>query len=313
MAREMNRLTLAIVGETLFGSGVETEAQEIAQSLTVVIENFNRMLLPFWNVWRRVPTRANLRLRRAQLRLDATIFRLISERRRQRGDHGDLLSMLLGAEDAEDPRRHLSDVEVRDQAMTIFLAGHETTATALGWTWHLLSKHEAVRLRLKEEIDRELGPERLPTLDDAGRLPYARAVFSEAMRLYPPVWVVGRRALHNLTLGDVEVPARTIVLASQYLIHRDNRFWPNAEVFQPQRWLDDAAQKDRPKFAYFPFGGGARVCIGDGFAWAEGVLILAVMARRWRFESMEEQPVELSPSVTLRAKHGLKMRVRAAA
>ena len=312
MTQEMNRLTLAIVAETLFGSVVEGEAQEIAQSLTVVIENFNRMLLPFWNVWRRVPTPANLRLRQAQLRLDATIFRLIAERRKDETDRGDLLSMLLAAEDAEDPRRRLSDTEIRDQAMTIFLAGHETTATALAWTWHLLAHHEAARAQLKKEVDSVLGPESLPTLDDTAKLPFARAVFSEAMRLYPPVWVIGRRALHDLTLGDVEVPARTIVLASQYLIHRDERFWPEPERFHPERWLGEDAAKDRPKFAYFPFGGGARVCIGDGFAWAEGVIILAVMARSWRFEPLGGPSVELNPSVTLRPRHGLKMRLQSA-
>lgn len=312
MALEMNRLTLAVVGETMFGSHVDAEAQEIAESLTVIIENFNRMLLPLWNLWRRLPTRANLRLRAAQKRLDTTIYRLIAQRRSEKRDHGDLLSMLLAAEDAEDTRRRLSDTEVRDQAMTIFLAGHETTATALAWTWHLLSRHEPVRLRLKTEIDALLGPNRLPTLDDTQRLPYTTAVFSEAMRLYPPVWVVGRRALHDVTLGDVAVPARTIVLASQYLMHRDERFWPRADEFLPERWLDEGAQKDRPKFAYFPFGGGARICIGDGFAWTEGVVMLAVMARRWRFEPVPGHPVDLNPSVTLRPKFGLKMITRAA-
>jgi cytochrome P450 len=142
------------------------------------------------------------------------------------------------------------------------------------------------------------------------RLPYTTAIFSEAMRLFPPVWVVGRRALQDVTLGDIAVPARTIVLASQFLLHRDERFWPRAAEFLPERWLDEAAQKRRPKFAYFPFGGGARICIGDGFAWAEGVLMLAVMARRWRFEAVPGPPIELNPSVTLRPKHGLKMIVR---
>jgi cytochrome P450 len=310
LALEMNRLTLAVVGETLFGSEVGGEAHEIAEALTVVIENFNRMLLPFWHLWRRIPTRANLRLRDAQRRLDRTVYRLIAQRRAEKRDRGDLLSMLLAAEDADDPRRHLSDLEVRDQAMTLFLAGHETTATALAWTWHLLAQNEPPRAKLKAEIDSVLGPDRAPALDDMARLPYTTAIFSEAMRLFPPVWVVGRRALHDVTLGDIEVPARTIVVASQYLLHRDERFWPRAAEFLPERWLDDEAQKARPKFAYFPFGGGARICIGDGFAWAEGVLMLAVMARRWRFEAVPGHPVDLNPSVTLRPKYGLKMIVR---
>jgi cytochrome P450 len=311
LATEMNRLTLAVVGETLFGSSVSGEAHEIAESLTVVIENFHRMFLPFWSVLRRIPVPSNLRLQRAHRKLDATIYDLIAKRRKEGVDRGDLLSMLLAAEDADDPRRRLSDTEVRDQALTLFLAGHETTANALAWTWHLLAQHELVRARLKAEIDAVLGADRLPELEDAARLPYTTAVFSESMRLYPPVWVVGRRALEDVTLGNYEIPARTIVIGSQYLLHRDERFWPHAEEFLPERWLDEAAAAGRPKFAYFPFGGGARVCIGDGFAWAEGVLMLAVMARRWRMESVPGHSVELNPTVTLRPKHGLKMNVRA--
>ncbi len=310
LAVEMNRLTLAVVGDTLFGSEVESEANEIGESLTVVIENFNRMLLPFWKIFCLIPTKRNLRLRDAQIRLDKTVYRLISQRRKEGRDHGDLLSMLLAAEDAENPQKRLTDTEVRDQAMTLFLAGHETTANALAWTWHLLTQHEDVRLKMKAEIDSVLGPDRLPGLEDTTKLPYTTAVLSESMRLFPPVWVVGRRALEDITIGDYQVPARTIVITSQYLIHRDERYWPNALEFKPERWLDETAEAARPKFAYFPFGGGARICIGDAFAWTEGVILLAVMARRWRFETRPEQMTDLSASVTLRPKHGLKMFVR---
>src|SRR5271163_3575352 len=310
LAVEMNRLTLAVVAATLFGSEVDAEAGDIAESLTVVIENFNRMLLPFWGILRRLPIPANLRLREAQRRLDATIYRLIAQRRKEGRDHGDLLSMLLAAEDAENPQKRLTDVEVRDQAMTLFLAGHETTANALAWTWHLLTQHEAVRAKMKAEIDAALGAERLPGLEDVARLPYTTAVFSESMRLFPPVWVVGRRALEDVTIGEYEVPRRTIVIMSQYIMHRDERFWPNAAEFRPERWLDEKAQAERPKFAYFPFGGGGRVCIGDAFAWTEGVILLAVMARKWRFEAVPGHVVDLNPTVTLRPKYGLKMGVR---
>jgi cytochrome P450 len=248
----------------------------------------------------------------AQKKLNTTIYRLISQRRKEGRDHGDLLSMLLAAEDAENPQKRLTDTEVRDQAMTLFLAGHETTANALAWTWYLLTQHEKVRVKMKTEIDAVLGPERLPGLNDAARLPYTTAVFSESMRLFPPVWVVGRRALEDVTIGDYMVPRRTIVITSQYIIHRDERWWPNALEFQPERWLDEQAQAARPKFAYFPFGGGGRVCIGEGFAWTEGVLLLAVTARRWRFEAVPGQSAEINPTVTLRPKHGLKMIVREA-
>jgi cytochrome P450 len=307
MAVQMNRLTLAVVGETLFGSEVESEAHDIAESLTVIIGNFNRMLLPFWKWLRRIPTANNRRLAEAQNKLDATIYRLISQRREDGRDHGDLLSMLLAAEDAENPRKRLTDAEIRDQAMTLFLAGHETTANALAWTWHLLARHEEARIKMKAEIDAVLGPDRLPGLEDTQRLPYTRAVFSESMRLFPPVWVVGRRALEDVTIGDYEVPRRTIVITSQYLIHHDERFWPGAAEFRPERWLDEEAEAKRPKFAYFPFGGGARICIGEAFAWTEGIILLAVMARRWRFEAVAGHPIALSATVTLRPKHGLKM------
>jgi cytochrome P450 len=312
LAVEMNRLTLAVVAATLFGSEVDAEAHDIAESLTVVIENFNRMLLPLWKYLRRLPTTENRRLHEAHKRLDATIYRLISQRRKEGADHGDLLSMLLAAEDAENPQKRLTDIEVRDQAMTLFLAGHETTANALAWTWHLLSKHEVVRAKMKAEIDAALGPDRIPGLEDTARLPYTTAVFSESMRLYPPVWVVGRRALEDVTIGDYEVPRHTIVITSQYIIHRDERYWPNPTEFQPERWLDETARESRPKFAYFPFGGGARICIGDAFAWTEGVLILAVMARRWRFETAPGHVEGINPTVTLRPKHGLIMIVREA-
>jgi cytochrome P450 len=312
LAVEMNRLTLAVVAATLFGSEVDAEAGDIAGSLTVIIENFNRMLLPLWGILRRLPTRANIELYRAHKKLDATIYRLISERRKDGRDHGDLLSMLLAAEDAENPQKRLTDVEVRDQAMTLFLAGHETTANALAWTWHLLTRHDDVRVKMKAEIDAVLGADKAPGLEDAARLPYTTAVFSEAMRLFPPVWVVGRRALEDVNIGDYEVPRRTIVITSQYLIHRDERYWPNPLEFRPERWLDEAAQAERPKFAYFPFGGGGRVCIGEGFAWTEGVLILTVMARRWRFEAVPGHEIAINPTVTLRPKYGLKMIVHEA-
>lgn len=312
LAVEMNRLTLAVVAETLFGSQVDAEAHDIAESLTVVIENFNRMLLPFWKWMRYLPTEKNRRLREAHEKLNATIYRLISQRRTEGRDHGDLLSMLLAAEDADNPQKRLTDVEIRDQAMTLFIAGHETTANALAWTWHLLTKHEAVRVKMKAEIDSVLEGGRLPGLEDVARLPYTNAVFSESMRLFPPVWVVGRRALEDVTIGDYEVPRRTIVITSQYIVHHDERFWPNATEFLPERWLDEKAEEARPKFAYFPFGGGARVCIGEAFAWTEGAILLAVMAQRWRFEQAPDHVGGVNATVTLRPKHGLKMIVREA-
>jgi cytochrome P450 len=308
IAQAMNHLTLEVVGETLFGSQVGGQAHEIAESLSEIVENFGRMLLPLWRLWRHLPMEKNRRLAAAQARLDAIILGIIAERRAENRDRGDLLSMLLAAEDADHPDKRLTDREIRDQALTLFLAGHETTANALAWTWHLLGLHEPERQRMKKELDEVLGDGRLPGLEDMPRLRYTTAILSESMRLFPPVWVVGRRAVEDVIIGDIEVPRRTIVIMSQYVIHRDERFWPDAEIFRPERWLDEAP--DRPKFAYFPFGGGGRVCIGESFAWAEGVLMLAVMARRWRLEAVAGHPVEFNPTVTLRPKHGLRMIVR---
>jgi cytochrome P450 len=307
-AQEMNHLTLDVVGETLFGSQVGGQAHEIAGALSEIVENFGRMLLPFWRVMRHLPTEKNRRLAQAHRRLDEIILNLIAQRRAENRDRGDLLSMLLAAEDAEHPEKRLTDREIRDQALTLFLAGHETTANALAWTWHVLAQHEPERQRMKAELDEVLGDGRLPGLEDMPRLRYTTAVVSESMRLFPPVWVVGRRAVEDVTIGDIAVPRRTIVIMSQYVVHRDERFWPEAERFRPERWLTDAPE--RPKFAYFPFGGGGRVCIGESFAWAEGVLMLAVMARRWRLEPVAGHPVEFNPTVTLRPKHGLRMTVR---
>jgi cytochrome P450 len=312
IAVEMNHLTLDVVGETLFGSTVRGEAHEIAEALSSVIDNFGRMMLPLWRLLRLVPTAGNRKLAQSQKRLDEIILDLIARRRAEGKDRGDLLSMLLAAEDADNPAKRLTDREIRDQALTLFLAGHETTANALAWTWHLLSRHEAERVQMKAETDAVMLDGRLPGLEDMGRLPYTTAILSESMRLFPPVWVVGRRAVEDVVIGDVEVPRRTIVVMSQYVIHRDERFWPDAREFRPERWLDEAAGAARPKFAYFPFGGGARICIGESFAWAEGVLMLAVMAQRWRLEPVPGHVIAMNPTVTLRPKHGLRMTVREA-
>lgn len=308
IAVQMNHLTLEVVGETLFGSAVGGQANEIAESLSHIVENFGRMLLPLWRYWRNLPTGNNLRIKRAQAKLDSTILGLIAQRRAENRDRGDLLSMLLAAEDADAPEKRLSDREIRDQALTLFIAGHETTANALAWTWHLLAQHEPERARMMKELEEVLPDGRLPGLEDMPRLKYTTAILSESMRLFPPVWVVGRRAIEDVVIGDVAVPGRTIVIMSQYVIQRDPRWWPDAETFSPDRWLSEAP--DRPKFAYFPFGGGGRICIGESFAWAEGVLMLAVMARRWRLEPVAGHPVAFNPTVTLRPRHGLRMIVR---
>jgi cytochrome P450 len=312
VAEEMTRLTLAIVGKTLFDADVEGEAEEIGEALTQSFQSFTFAVLPFGELLDRLPIPPTIRFRRARARLDATIYRLIDERRRSPGDRGDLLSMLLLAQDPEaagGASDRMSDEQVRDEAMTLFLAGHETTANLLSWTWYLLSQHPAAEARLHAELDAALGG-RLPTAGDLARLPYARMVLAESMRLYPPAWIVGRRAVEAVEIGGYSVRPRTIVLMSQYVTHRDARWFESPERFEPDRWLPERVA-ERPKFSYFPFGAGTRVCIGEQFAWMEGTLVLATLAQRWRLRLAPGHPVAVQPIITLRPKHGMRMTVHA--
>ena len=201
----------------------------------------------------------------------------------------------------------MSDAQVRDEAMTIFLAGHETTANALAFTWYLLAQNPDVERRLHQEIDAVLGGRAADRRGLRRSCRIARMVLAESMRLYPPAWAVGRRAIEDVEIGGYTIPKGTVVLFSQYLLHRDARFFPDPDRFDPDRWLPER-QKGRPKFAYFPFGGGTRVCIGEAFAWMEGILVLATLAGRWRMECLETAPVPLQAAITLRPARGIRMR-----
>ena len=304
--QEMMALTLAIVGKTLFDADVEHEADEIGAALATTFESFNfGFFLPFGELLERLPLPATLRFKKARARLDATIYRMIDERRRAPVDRGDLLSMLLLAQDTEGDGTGMSDLQLRDEAMTIFLAGHETTANALTWTLYLLSQNPDVEQRVHAELDAALG-RRLPSADDLAALPYTRMVLAESMRLYPPAWIVGRRAMGPFEANGYTIPARSIVLLSQYVMHRDERWFPEPDRFDPDRFLPER-QAERPKFAYFPFGGGPRVCIGEQFAWMEGIILLATIVQRWKLRLVPDHPVALQPIITLRPKHGMRM------
>jgi cytochrome P450 len=306
--REMVGLTLAIVGKTLFDADVEEEADEIGKALTEALELFQRLLMvPYGEFLEKLPIPSTLRFRSARGRLDATIARLIAERRRNPKDRTDLLTLLLLAQDTEGDGGGMTDTQLRDEAMTIFLAGHETTANALTWTWHLLAQNPEAEVRLHEELDRVLDG-RDPGVADLPRLRYTEMVLSESMRLFPPAWILGRRAIVDHDLGGYRIPAGSIVLLSQWITHRDARFFPDPLRFDPQRFTPEA-QASRRKFSYFPFGGGPRVCIGEGFAWMEGVLVLATIARRWRFLPVDGIPVMPAAMITLRPKSGLPMRI----
>jgi cytochrome P450 len=299
------RLTLGIVGKTLFDEDVESQAREVGEALTDVMDSFWIQMLPFYEYIERLPLPKLRRSRQARVRLDRIVYGMIDERRRAPGDRGDLLSMLLLAQDEEAGGRGMTDEQVRDEAMTIFLAGHETTANALSWTWYLLGDAPEVEATLHEELDRVLG-NRLPTLDVLPALTYTDQVVTESLRLYPPAWIIGRRAIEDYQLDDYHVPARSIIVMSPYLVHRDPRYFPDPERFRPERWTPEF-KSTLPPFAYLPFGGGARRCIGDAFAGMELVLVLSTIARRWKLRLVPGHRVVPQPVVTLRMKHGLKM------
>lgn len=306
---EMAQLTLSVVAKTLFSADIESEAPEIGAAMTSILQLFKVLLTPFSEYLDRLPLPAMRRFRKARATLDATIYGLIAERRKSGADTGDLLSMLLLAQDEDDRALRMSDEQVRDEALTLFLAGHETGANALTWTWYLLSQHPEVERRLHEEVDAVLG-DRPPELADLPQLRYAEMILAEALRLYPPAWAIGRKALGDFTLGDFQIPAGSICIMSPFVVQRDARWFPDPEKFDPERWTPEAREA-RPKFSYFPFGGGARVCIGERFAWMEGVLVMVSIAQKWRFRLAPGQHVEPLPLVTLRVRNGLRMIIEA--
>lgn len=305
MAQEMMRLTLAIAGRTLFDADVENEAAEVGQALTDTMDMFGRVTTPFAGLIARLPLPSNRRFERAKQKLDSIVYRIISERRASGEDRGDLLSMLLLAQDDEGGTGRMTDQQVRDEAMTIFLAGHETTANALTWTWYLLSQHPDVEAKLHAELNSVLA-DRLPTFADVAKLKYTEMVFAESMRLYPPAWLLGRRALAEHEIAGHKIARGDIVLMSQYVVQRDERWFPAPERFDPERWTPEAKEA-RPKFSYFPFGGGTRTCIGEAFAWMEASLVIATLSQRWKLRLAPDCQVALHPLVTLRPKHGMQM------
>jgi cytochrome P450 len=308
LSQEMTRLTLGVVGKTLFDADVESQARDIGDALTAVMESFWLMMLPFSNVLERLPIPALRRARAARNRLDTMIYRMIAERRRSPTGGSDLLTMLLLARDEEDADgKGMSDTQVRDEAMTLFLAGHETTATALAWTWYLVSQSPEIESRLHEEVDRVLGS-REPGIGDIGSLPFVEKVVTESMRLYPPAWIIGRRVLQEYAIDRYVVPPRSIFIISPYLLHRDRRFYPDPERFMPDRWTPEF-KASLPPFAYVPFGGGTRRCIGESFAMMELMLVVSAIAQKWRLRLVPGHPVVPQPVITLRLKHGLKMSV----
>jgi cytochrome P450 len=314
---QMMRLTLRVVAKTLFDSDVESEVDALGEAMNIAVERFIRALPPWGPLMNRLPLPGNFRFKRARAMLINTVQGFIAQRRAESAAGGanraDLLSLLLHSRDEEaagDPSDSgMSDAQLRDEALTIFTAGHETTANALTFTWYLLAQNPDAEAKLHEELARVLAG-RLPTMPDLDCLPYTRAVLAESMRLYPPAWAVAREAIADMEIAGNPVPAGTIVLMSQWVTHRDPRWWPEPLRFEPNRWVpgDRAHDPDRQRYAYFPFGGGPRICIGEAFAWTEGMLALATLAQRWTLRpAMPDMQIGLQPSITLRPKAGLPM------
>lgn len=302
ISAEMNRLALMITGNILFGMDVDNVAGDVRESLNAIVNIFSIMLLPFSDFLEYLPLPGFVRARRAQKNLDTILFRIIEDARTRQED-STLISLLLNARDEDGSG--MSDQQIRDEAMTLFLAGHETTANALSWTWHLLAQHPNVEEKLCAELDTVLGG-RMPLAEDMDRLPYSSMVLMESMRLYPPAWVIGRRALEDVVIGSYFIPADSIVAVSPYIAHHDPRFYHDPERFDPERWTrEERAQ--RPAYSYLPFGGGSRLCIGKNLAMMEGILLLAAIAQQWTLRIVPGQRVKMQPAITLRMKNGLRV------
>lgn len=320
IAQEMMRLTLGIVAATLFGTELGSETGELNVAVNQIMRDYTFLIaLPLAELLLHFPVPQLRRFRHARSRLDATVYRLIHDHRSRQNANSNLLSMLMEPRETAIP----TDDQLRDEILTILLAGYETVANALAWTFYLLSQNSQSEQRLHEELRDVLGG-RAPSLADVSRLRYTEMALAESMRLYPPAWAMGRCARQDFSLGPWRFPARTTVLMSQYLLHRDPRYWHDPLTFRPERFA--VAEESRwpavgcgaayvpvlgsagvPRFCYFPFGAGPRHCIGESFAWMEGVLVIATIAQRWRLRLVPGHRVEPQPLITLRPKYGLRM------
>jgi cytochrome P450 len=304
--RDMMRLTLEIVVKTLFNADVSSDADRIGSILSQIVKPFASQATLKWILDNRLPTPGHARFHSRAKQIDDVVYRIIGERRASGRDEGDLLSMLLQAQDEDGSQ--MNDRQLRDEVMTLFLAGHETTALTLSWAWYLLGLHPEIEKKFHAELDEVLAG-RAPSFGDLARLKYAEMIAKESMRLYPPAYGVGRQAVEDCEIGGYRVPAGTQLFAFQWVTQRDPRFFDHPDEFNPDRW-SEALTSNLPKYAYFPFGGGPRVCIGNSFAMMEIVLVLATIGQRLRFSLEPDHPVEILPAMSLRPRDGIKVIVQ---
>jgi cytochrome P450 len=304
VATEFMHLTLEVATRALFSASVERDVDAIGRAITTLLNEVTfRFTFPFYPPLK-VPTPRNRRFLAAQATLDGVIYGIIAERRRQPGEHDDLLALLMEARD-EKTGEGMSDRQLRDEVITLFVAGHETTANALSWSSYLLSTHVAVARKMRAEVD-EVLQGRIPTAADVPNLPYTRMVIDETLRLYPPAWITNRRAIEDDTICGYRIPADAIVSISPYVTHRDPTLWQNPEGFDPDRFAPERSSR-RPHFAYFPFGGGPHQCIGKGFALLEATLVLALLTQRYELHLAPGRRVETVAMATLRPRYGMWM------
>jgi cytochrome P450 len=334
VSQEMMQLTLGIICKSVLNYDVESQAKQVGKALTTTRNYSKRLQSPIGHVLDKIPILPAPRgAREAKKELDSLVYGLISDRRRQQEsdnkNYDDLLSRLLQAQDSNNSagpissnsaqsssNGKMSDKQVRDEIMTIFIAGHETTANALTWTFYLLSQYPDIEKKLHDEIDSVLGAidsnrdvnSKILTAEDIPKLEYTEKVLRESMRLYPPVWTMGRYVENNYNVGEYTIPAGSSILMSQYLMHHDPRYYEEPEQFNPDRWTPEF-KTHSPRFSYFPFGGGIRGCIGEPFAWMEGILIIATIAQMWTMRLVPSQRIKLDPAITLRPKYGMKMKL----
>jgi cytochrome P450 len=307
MHREMTRLTLEIVVRCLFNADVANDVDDVGKILTEMVKPFAAQATVKWILNNRLPTPEHIRFNRMARQIDSVIFRIIDERRASGKDEGDLLSMLLAAHD--DDGSGMNNQQLRDEVMTLFLAGHETTALTLAWSWYLLGKNPEVEARFHAELDQVLGG-REATFADLPRLKLTEQILKESMRLYPPAYGLGREAINDCEIAGYRIPAGTQVFMFQWATQRDERFFDEPLAFKPERWSADFEAR-LPKYAYFPFGGGQRACIGAAFAMMEMVLVLATIGQKFRLELVPDHPVEIYPAMSLRPKDGVKVTIHA--